>query len=873
MKNSNIKPPRAAFWIIKKFSKRYHRSNALGDLEEMYQYYFDKSGAGYAKWWYRRQALRSVPFLIHNLLFWKKVMFRSHLKIALRNIKNHKTYSFINISGLAIGMACAVLIYLWIQDELSYDRFHENANQIYRVVSDYQGYRAPATPGPFAAFLKIQIPEIKNATRFKNTGGLFTYNNRSFRLDGLLVDKEFLKVFTFPLIEGNPDRVLSNIGSIVLTEESASKFFPESGKSGGYEDAMGKILRVENRFTDKVEGIVKNVPENSSPPLKFDYLYTFELLRRWRKPDSWYEGSDYFTFVLLEKNSSVNEVNRKIDALLRRNNFNPNQKYFLQPLSEIHLYSDYQRWDGPHGDIQYVVIFSIVAFFILIIACINYMNLSTARSMVRAREVGIRKVLGADRNELMKQFFCESVLFSCLALPIAFLLIELFLPVYRELSGKQLSLNYLTWSTILGFSGLVLFTGMISGIYPALFLSSFQPVKILMGHSTLFMVNVREKGVALKSGSLRNLLVVTQFALSIIIIICTMTVYKQLNFIRDKRLGFDKENLIYISIAGSGGDESTFNAVKNELSNHPGVISVSGSNNLPTGTPWVPASIVNINGIPRHLAFPAFAVDYEYLNTFKMEMAEGRFFLKEFSTDPDNAFIINESAARSLCLENPAGTKMYMPGLSKKGEIIGVVKDFHFESMHDEIQPLILVLEKNCVILNIRIRPGNIEKVLPQIKTVIKKHYSGIPLEFHFLNETIDQLYKTELRLGKLFIYFSILAVFISCLGLYGLASFIVEKRTKEIGVRKVLGASVPGVVSYLTKDFTKWIFIANLFAWPVSYYIMTRWLENFAYRINIGIFTLILSGILAFTVAVGTVSYQAFKAARSNPVDALRYE
>ena len=779
-------------------------------------------------------------------------MIKNYLKIALRNIRKHKRYSFINIISLAIGIACAMLIFLWIQDEWSYNRFHKNSDRICRVIGNYEGSLIPASPGPFAKFFREEIPEIANATRFYSSSDVYKYNGKSLHASGLLVEPEFFEILNFPFIQGDPQTALTNISNIVITEETARKFF-------GNEDPIGKLLQDPYGRYSQVTGVIKNVPHNSS--LKFDYLASFDICRFWKKPDNWYSSQDYQTYVLLGENISFDSANKKLNELSEKYFAEYNQSYFFQPLTKLHLYSNY-KFDLPHGNIYYVYIFTFIAIFILLIACINFMNLSTSRFTNRIKEIGLRKVIGADRFQLIQQFFGESILFACIALPIALLIIEFSVPYFNSLSGKDLIFHYLDYRFILSLVSLVVLLGIISGSYPALFLSSFQPVRILRGN-----VNI-----GLKSSSMRRALVVIQFSFAILAIVGSLVVLNQIRYIRNKNLGFDKENLVYAPT--SGNFDNNYQAFKNDLLKYPDIVSITASDNLPTAFGHTTSVDWEGKSSDVHQIFQIHGISYDYLKTYDMNLAQGRTFSKEFSTDIGEAFVINETAAHVMNMKKPIGTKIAVKG--KDGEVIGIVKDFHFKSLHEKIDPLILklgTLDREHNYVTIRINTIQLHDTITLLEQAWKKYSPNYPFELHFLDDQLDKLYTNEQRLGKIMSLFTFFMIFISCLGLYGLSTFVTQKRIKEIGVRKVLGASVPDIVYMLSKEFTKWVLLANFFSWPVAYYAMNKWLQNFVYRINMSWWTFVLAGALALVIALLTVSYQAIRSATTNPVEALKYE
>jgi len=785
-------------------------------------------------------------------------MLKNYLKIALRNIRRHKGYSFINIAGLAIGMACCILILLWVQDELSYDRFHENAGDIYRVLQDIKFADHDTTwainQGPLGPSLKTDFPEIINATRITWRRLRLTYNDKRFDEVLGMADDSIFEMFTFPLVKGDPATALSDPHSIVVTEEMAEKYF-------GDEDPLGKTIKADNKWDFQVTGILSNVPHNSH--LQFDFLIPFIFGRELNYTVDRWGNSQFRTYVQLQKGAPVQEVIQKISGyLFEKPTIEKDARLNLQPLARIHLYSNYE-FDSAHGDITYVTIFSIIAFFILLIACINFMNLATARSGNRAKEVGMRKVAGAHKTDIVRQFYSESILLAFIALFVALTIVGLLLPTFNNLAAKELSMNVSgNLLALLGLLGITLLTGVISGSYPALFLSTFQPVKILKG--------------SLRSGSkgsvFRKILVVFQFALTILLIICTIVIYNQINYMRNVKLGYDKEHMIY---KGMRGDmRAKFDSVKNELLQNPNILGVTASSNVPTYGYTFSNSLWRWEGQDpdEETLMRAVFVDFDYFETFGMEIVEGRSYSKEFSTDATVAIMVNEEAVKAMGMESPIGKRLSLGNNNMK--IIGVVKNYHFRSLRQEIDPLILIYNPGpCGVLFARLKSENIPKTIGYMENIWKEFAPGHPFNYRFLDEALDDLYRSEQQIGTILRYFSILAIFISCLGLFGLASFMAEQRTKEIGIRKVLGASVSNIVLLLSREFTKWVLLANIIAWPVAYFAMHKWLQSYAYSTNIALWSFILSGVLALVIASVAVSYQSIKAAVTNPADSLRYE
>jgi len=772
-------------------------------------------------------------------------------------------YSFLSTIGLAIGMACFILIMLWVWDELSYDRFHKNSNRICRVIWDIDKFLIPATPGPLANWLKEYIPEIEQTTRVNHQSGVIQYEGKKISVEERFIDPYFFKIFSFQFIRGDSASALKDEGSILLTEDLAHKLF-------GNADPMGKIVFWENgKHACKVTGIIQNIPRLTQPYLRADCFVPFELLRRWKKPDDWYDPQDYKTYVLLHENTSAEIVTKKINAEFLKflKKYDPESarnyrmKYILQPITRSHLYSDF-KFDDKQGDIRYVILFSIIAGFILIIAILNYVNLATVSSLKRTSEVGLRKVVGANKWQILTQFLGESVIISSIASFLALILVESFLPYFNSLTDKPLEISYSNYYTIGCFIGFILITGILSGIYPALFLSSFKPINTLKDKS----------GSAKNSFSfwLRRILVVLQFIISIVIIIGTLLVYKQLDYIRNKKLGFEKENLVYVNTKEF---ILNYETLRSELIQNPHIVNVAASLELLTnigvnnGAEWE-GSDKN----KEYISFPTLFVSPDFLETFKIRLDSGRFFSREFPGDQNDAFVINEAAVHAMGMKNPVGKRFKAGG--KEGRIIGVIQNFNFRSLRNSIDPLILNLDNNFQILYLRINSTDqMEETMDFIKNVYKKNYPDHLFEIHFFQESLDNLYRSEQKLSKIFFFFSLLAIIISCMGLLGLVSFVVENKTKEIGIRKANGATILEIMLILSKDYILWIAIAFVIACPIAYYAMDKWLQDFAYKTTLSWWIFAIAGLLAFLIALVTVSWQSWRAASKNPVEALRYE
>lgn len=799
-------------------------------------------------------------------------MFKNYFKIALRNLIRHKVFSFINIFGLAVGMACTILILLWVQDELSFDRFNNNADNTYLVLrGDKEGPTA-VTSKLLAPALKEELPEVINAACIQRVSDSYMIflksGNTGFEEPITLADSNFFNLFSFRFLKGDPATALTDPHSIVITEEMEKKYF-------GKENALGKILTFSAFGMTgmlKVNGVLESIPHNSH--IQSQIFFATGLIQLMGIPDYGWQNQSAQTYIhlrnRLNSESDIRELVSRIKACEFRHDPNQPQtlNYALLPLTKIHLYGSNFKFmgiNGANGDIKYVQMFSLIAVIILLIASINYMNLSTALSLRRTKEIGIKKTVGANRGTLILQFFGESCILSFLALGFALLLVELILPEFNILSGKQLAIKFDDIQFIVLSLLVALFTGVISGLYPALFLSSFSPVQILKGK------------LKLKHGSIvtRQGLVILQFALSIIITVCTIVVFHQLSFIRTSRLGLEKENLICIKLSGEAN--SMFTVLKNELQKNPEITNiarseqVSGNLGGTLGVYW--------QGKPANdeKHFRILHCDFDLASTYKIEMSQGRYYSEQYATDSTKAYVLNEAAVKTMGLTTPLNEEIDVWG--RKGRIIGVTRDFHFTSFHTAIEPLILRIpdknEQNLYFstMTIRFRSQKPDAIISFIKNTWKEHLAGIPLHYYFFDDFLNAQYSADQRMGSIFTYFSFLSILIACLGLFGLASLSAQQKTKEIGIRKVLGASTTNIALIFSMEFLKWVVIANLIAWPVAYYFMNKWLQDFAYRIDISWWIFILSGGIALVIALATVSFQAIKAAIANPIESLRYE
>ncbi len=784
-------------------------------------------------------------------------MWKKYLIIVGRNIKKNFGYSSINLAGLAVGLACCILILLWVQDELNYDRFHKNKDQLYRVImqeKDAAGDTgATSIPFSLAPILKEEFPEIVNFTRYQNRRWfeipLLAYGEDKYYETGMyLADPSFFRMFSFTFLKGDPKTALQDLRSVVITEKMANKYF-------GREEPLGKVLRYNNRIDLKVTAVLENLPANSH--IQFDIIAPIQLLGE-QKLNTWHWESQ--SYVLLKPHTRLTELREKIADSMERHSPEKSDKWKinLQPITKIHLYQG-------AGDIKLVYIFSTIAIFILLIACMNYMNLASARSARRAKEVGLRKVVGAKRGQLVKQFLGETLVLSSLAAFLALLLVHFSLGPFNNLTQKNLSLDIFSNSTLLlGLLGLILLVSLVSGSYPALVLSAYKPVNVL-------------KGSALQgSGGVifRKIMVIGQFTISIALLIGTLIIHQQLHYMQNKELGWDRDNVVIIPL----NDElaKQFRNFKHELLKNPKILNVTAASSIP-------ARIGGVNGIDwwdgkpdKEIILMRFVVaEHDYLDTFGMKLREGRNFSRTHQTDISN-FIVNEAAVKLMNLENPVGKGVRFMGV--QGQIIGVVKDFHFKHMSQPIFPLVLLIHPRhhdyfFRFVFAKIHPRDIQETLNYIKSTSGQYAPHYPFKYEFLDEEFNRLYQYERYVARIVNYFTALALFIACLGLFGLASFMTEQRTREIGVRKVLGATGSRIVLLFIREFYKWVFIASIIACPAAYYAMSQWLSNYAFRIPLLWWPFVLASALAFFIAGLTVSYQSIRAAHVNPVETLRSE
>ena len=798
-------------------------------------------------------------------------MIRNYLTIAFRNLLRYPTYSLINIIGLAIGMAACMLIVLYIQDELSYDRYHPNADRIYRIVDDIesggQTIQTAGSPLSWAPALKRDYPEIVRFVRMRGTGSTWLFHREAMQFyekNVIWAEDGLFDLFDIPLVAGDPKTALVEPFTIVISETMAAKYF-------GQEKAMGQILGVDNTYEFRVTGIMRDLPANTH--MRADMFTSYSSLATLRSfyRENWEDHDNYYTYIQLSENANPDDLEAKFPDFLERY---AGDKYresgvvlrpSLQSLVDIHLHSHRESELEPNGDIRFVVLYTLIAFLIPLIASINFVNLATARSAMRAREVGVRKVMGANRTQLLGQFLGEAVVMAAVAMVTSVILVQFALPAVNEIAGKQLIFplsNGLVLTAIV-FGTIVI--GLAAGIYPAVYLSGFLPTEVLKG--------------SLKSGTrglgLRKVLVVVQFAMSIFLLVCTAVIYDQIEYISTKRLGFEKEQVMVLPITGSTQRQNT-PVLKERLSQLPGVLGVATASGVP-GMRVVPIMAVRPDGMAPedHLMMATLYADEDFLDVLEIDLVAGRNFSPDWGTDSTRGFLLNETAVRYLGWGVPAdaiGRQFERVSFTHRvGRVIGVVRDFHLRTIHEEIEPIAMMTSSYHICLLIRLEPDGISETISRIEETWRNVDAGFPLEYTFLDDDFDRLYQDDRRLGEVFAIFAVLGAFVACLGLLGLASFSIQQRTREIGIRKVLGSSISSIIVLLSKDFMKYVLLGNLIAWPLAYFVMTRWLQNYAYATDLNLEWFLWGGIVALIVAWLTIGAHAISASLRNPVNVLR--
>jgi len=789
-------------------------------------------------------------------------MFRNDLKIAWRNLIKDRQFIFLNLLGLSTGIACTLLIYLWVHDEYQFDKFHEKDSQIYQLMehrkSAGQVTIADESSGILAETIAAQMPEVEYAAAEAPAAWFqkFTVSveEKNLKATGQYVGKDYLNIFSFKLLDGKPDKVLTDKNNIVISDELAKKLFNTT------ENLIGKKILFQHDQIFFVSGVFEKVPVHSSE--QFDFLLSFEYYKQIQPWVTNWNNTGPHNFILLKKGTDIETFNKRIASVVTRNSGDTTRSAFAYRFSDNYLHNNFDHGNRTGGRIVNVRLFSIIAFFILAIACINFMNLSTAKASRRLKEVGIKKVVGAGKGRLVIQFLGESILLTLVAVCIAIGIVMLLLPQFNQITGKEISLNFDS-ALISGLAVIILFTGFVSGSYPALYLAGFNPIMILKG---------KMKTSAGEAWA-RKGLVIFQFTISIFMIVGVLIIYKQIQFLQNKDLGYGKDHVIRMDCEGKLiGSEENFISLLKKI---PGVVDASFTFNIMVGRNFGNYGIGWEGKNPsQSVYFEGFGGGYDFIETMGMKMADGRSFSKDFGAD-SNKIIVNEEAVRVMGLKSPVGRNLTFFG--RPVQIIGVVKDFHFESLRETVKPLYMTLLKQDSSqwnkLMIRIQAGREIETVNRIRSLYENYNPGFPFDFHFLDEIYEKQYTSELRVGILSKYFAGLAILISCLGLFGLTAFTAQKRQREIGIRKVIGATVPDLVLMLSKDLFRQVLIALAIAVPLSWWAMSQWLDGFAYRIPIGTTVFLIAGLSIIAITVVTISYQSIKAAFGNPVISLRSE
>lgn len=872
-------PPGICFRLLARFLSPDDRMAVLGDLQEAYEHRCTQDGDAAARRWLRSQVIRSLPLFIIRSFYWESTMLKHYALTALRNIRRHPVYSGINMIGLTIGMACSLLILLFVRHELAFDAFHEDAEQMYRISTTHTqtGRQEALTPGAWGPAFKAAFPEVEETVRFfwyekniaveaKETG------NRFYESTFIWTEPSFLTFFSFPLLEGDPKTALVPPNAIVLSEQAAERYFPD-------QNPIGKtVTHLMDGIDFTVTGVMRDMPTNAH--FRFDFLASWETLDQtsyghyWK--DTWGDPDSYLyvsTYIKLTPGTSPEVFTAKLPAFLQAQAGDDKVLYepFLQPVTDIHLTSHLERGElAVNSDITYVYAFGIIGVLVLLVACINFVNVTTAFAAKRTKEVGVRKVLGGYRYQLVRQYLGESFLLVLIAFLAALTIVRFVLPFLNDFTGTMITFESLaSWEFALISFGMISLVGLVSGAYPSLYLASFQPLKVLNGR---YMIKA--------SGSLlRKSLVAGQFAISIFLIIGTIIVFNQIDYIQNKALGFDRSRIINMPLRGQGITMAGYESFTERLRAHSQIQGVTGISQLIMRVPTY-GSPFAIDGFPANEPFfwTRYAVDFDFADTYDVEIVAGRNFSSEVSTDL-TAYLINETAVRTLGLTNDEVVGRTMDDLDYadgrlRGRIVGVVRDFHFQSLHTPVQPMALRIEKrNYLFMSARINGNRMPETLSFIESAWNEIFPKVPFTYSFQSDLFDRQYQAEEKMGRVFTVFTGLAILIACMGLFGLASFTAEQRTREIGVRKVLGASTSGLIRLVSGEFIRLVLLANILAWPAAYLVMDLWLQNFAYRVDLGLLPFAAGGLLGVCIAILTVGMQAIRAALANPVKSLRYE
>ncbi len=855
MKKRYTKPPRLAARLLRLFLNREKAILLEGDFEEIFRDKVSEKGKISAYFWYWGQVLLSLPSVLFFSIYWSLNMFGNYFKVAFRIIKRNKIYSFLSTLSLTVGMAIFLLIILYNQYELSYDSHNEHADRIFRIAVDLEGlYIQADTPAVLAPTIVEEIPEVASVVRLRRRNAIVANQMNKFIENSLFSsDPNIFDIFTFQLIHGEKESAMLNPKSIVLSEKMADKYF-------GEKNPIGKTLSVNNSADYYVSGVFKDFPKNSHLNIEFIIPKT-EYFLNW-------SSSNVYTYCMLNEKADPKTAETKINDLIEKRINTGGEKtkisrFILQPLQSIHLHSDLMNELSSNSKVEYLYIISVIAIIILIISCINYINLAVGRSFSRIREVALREVLGAKRRQIILQFFSESIILSILSMAIAVLIARVVTPGLNSFAGTDISFELFNNKSILTVLLLTVSVCLFGGGYPAIYMSAFR--------KSIIQKNALKSGR--KNNFVRNVLVVFQFTISIALIISILVIESQMNFIKNKDMGFDKNGIVILRIRGENA-RNNFNIIKTELLKHPDILYASRSTELP----------VNVNGaqkmrIPAGVPVPEnrplfyrVGTDFDFLNVYNIKLVNGRSFSKDFPSDLNGALIFNEAAVKYTGWDTPLGKEYEVNG--DKLPVIGEVKDFNIHSLHTSIKPFYFYFSPNSgSYLSVKISDSNKTETIAYIENVMKTYSPDFSFEYRYLSEIIDDLYLTEQKMESVFRLSAILAIIIACTGLLGLSLYTVEQSKKEIGIRKVMGASIFNIVLWLSKDFTKWILLANIFAWPIGYFAMDKWLDSFTYKVDSGFILYISAGCITLMIALLTIFIQTIKAAGANPVESIRYE
>lgn len=863
-------PPKIAEKLLRFLLRKQDKEIILGDIEEIYNDVVTDKGLWFGMLWYWFHIIKSLFPVIYKSIYWGVAMFKSYIKITWRNIIKNKVYSLINLFGLALGLAAFILISLFVEYELSYDTYHKNAERIFRVVRENPQRnsnnftRTAVTPAPLAPVAIEEIPEVISGTRFtKSTNVLVECGEKHFTEEKIFwTDPQTLEIFTLPFMHGDSETALKDPYCVLLSEKMAMKYFGEN-------DPVGKILTLYDRHDFTVTGVFKDMPNNSHFTMDIILPYETYFLLGGNSITHW-GGNFSYTYLLVKESAIVSEIENKFKSIYDKYVFagwDIPDKYktraYLQSLTDIHLYSHLNQELEPNSDITFVFLFFATAMLFLVIGCINYMNLATARSGKRSKEVGLRKVVGANRLQLIKQFLGESFVLSTISMVIAIALVLIVLPAFNNIINRPLNFNlfdnpFLLISIVL----ITIMVGLFAGSYPAFRMSNFLPVIILRGS---FLRDT--KGL-----TLRNLLVVAQFSITIVILVVMFVIADQVDYIMKKDMGYNRDQIILVKVENKKVREN-IETIKSQLIEHSDIISVATCESLPNNIDYRMKTRTPDIEPEKQFTIYYNVAGYDFTDLFDIEIIEGRNFNRNFGADAEGAVLVNEAAVKAAEWENPIG-KDFVHWSNDTVKVVGVMKDFHLHSLHRPIEPLYVYLNPEFFnYIALKINPSDVQMTLDNVEAVIQKFLPDYPLNFSFFDETFEKMYSDEKRTTTIFSAFSLLAVIVACLGLFGLSAFTAEQKTKEIGIRKVLGASVPSLIFLLSKEFAKWVLLANLLAWPLAYFSVQAWLDNFVYSAEISFAVFVLSGALALIVALVTVSRQAFVSSNANPVESLKNE